>query len=194
MLTCDKNHIYTDEQGSKVDNVTTILEVERYTDFSFVPNHIIEVSQEFGNHVHKACHLSDLGTLDYETLDPALLPYVEAWNKYLSDYKAEIVLCEHIVHSKIWGFCGTLDRVLRINGRLGIYDLKTGQGCSLQTAGYKIALEEQYPQYKIKDRAGIRLFGDGTYKVIPHNDKTEEGLFKSIVKTHNSRAKYNKGA
>jgi len=194
ILTCDSNHIYTNEQRIIVPNVTRILEEERFTDFSMVNPDLLRSSQDFGNNVHKACELSDLDTLDYENLDPALLPYVEGWCKFLNDYEAEIVLIEHTVHSKIWNFCGKLDRVLKIKGKNGIYDIKTGTGCSLQTAGYKIALDEERPDLKIKERAGVILRADGTYKLDPHNDKSEEGLFKSIVKVYNSRKKYNKGA
>ncbi|OGS35276.1 MAG: hypothetical protein A2293_08015 [Elusimicrobia bacterium RIFOXYB2_FULL_49_7] len=193
-LFCDENHIYRNEQGIIIPNVTSILQAEGFTDFSRVPVDVLKAAQDFGTNVHIACELADKGTLEYETLSPGLLPPIEAWCKFLEDYQAEIIEIERVVYSKIWHFCGTLDRVLKIKGKNGIYDIKTGEGCSLQTAAYKVALDEECPDLKVKERAAVRLFPDGTYRIIPHDDKSEESLFKSIVKVHNSRKNYVKGA
>lgn len=193
-LTCDDKHIYRTPQGIIVPNVTTILDREGYVDFSNVPEHLLIPAQQRGNHVHKACELADKNKLDYEKSDPALLPYVEAWCNFLRDYKAKIIKIEMIVHSEIWNFCGALDRILKIKGVNGVYDIKTGAGCSLQTAGYLIGVNEQYPELKVKERAFVKLSADGKYKFELHKDKSEISLFKSIVKTHNSRKKYIRGA
>lgn len=196
MLTCDENHVYRDERGIIVPNVTSILEEERYTDFSKCPAGRLERAQGNGTNRHDAICYALRGTLDYDKLDPLLLPYVRGALKYISDYKAEVIYFEHTVHSKLWNFCGTLDIVLKIDGKYRLRDWKTGSpGCSLQTAAYRIAFEEQEGM-KIYDRAAVLLKEDGTYKVAPptHKDDTEIQLFKSIMNVHNSRKNYIKEA
>ena len=193
MLTCDENHVYTNEFGMVIPNVTTILQYEGFVDFSKVPKDVLAPAQKFGTDVHLGCYLSDNDQFDHEKADKEILPYVEAWQKFLDEKDAKVIMSENIVHSNVCNFCGRIDRVLEIKGVNGIYDIKTGAGCSLQTAAYKIALDEEYPELKLKERGFIKLSKTG-YKFIEHKDKTEESTWKSIMVVNNSRPKYNKGA
>jgi hypothetical protein len=193
MLTCDENHIYYDD-GNKIDfhSVTEILKSEGYTNFDGIPENILIAAKELGTNVHKAIDMVNKGILDYESCDPILLEYIENYSNFLNDYDVEVIESETIVNSKIWGYVGTLDLILKVNGIVGIWDIKTSKKISktteLQTAAYKIAREES-GDIKIKQRGCIQLFRD-KYKPYFYNDKSNEILWKSIVMTHNNRKEY----
>ena len=195
MLTLDsKTHIYSEDGiPVKVPNVTTILAEERYSpDFSRVPYYLLEAGRDLGNNVHDVIKLSIAETLHYESTDPLLLEYNNRFWEFIQSVRAEIVASELIVRSKRWNYIGTLDLVLRIDGNLGIYDIKTGvptKSAALQTMAYKLAFEEQ-TGLKIKFRAALQLFPDEMAKLYPYKDKTDEEIWKAIVTTHNSRGRF----
>ena len=76
--------------------------------------------------------------------------------------------------SKTWRFAGTVDRVLRLNGVVGIADLKTGavsrRSTEIQTAAYQVLVSENRPDLKPTQRWEVRLMEDGRMaKLIPFN-------------------------
>jgi len=120
-----------------------------------------------------------------------LLEYLETFNKFLEDYKAEVITSEMVVRSKVWNYAGTLDLILKIDGKLVLYDIKSGvptKSSALQTIAYKIAYEENTGN-KIKERGCIQLFPD-KYKIHPHKNKNDENVWKAICIVSNSRKEY----
>lgn len=195
-ITCDENHVYRDESGTpiKADSVTNILQEERYIDFAGVPGYLLEAGRDFGQNLHLAIHLYNKGTLNWELLDPALIPYVEAYSRLLTDFKAEVIQTELSGYCKTWNYTWTLDLVLNRQGKLCIYDLKSGKPpkwAQLQSFAYKLAFEE-FSGPKIKERGCIQLIPGKTvpYRIEPHTRKEDEGQWKSILQCHYGREKY----
>lgn len=183
MLTLDKNHIYR-WNGVIVPGVSEILEAGGFTNFEHVPDSILVPAQKFGKAGHAACHLDNLGSLDENTLSKPLIPYLASWRKFKSDYKAKVIISEAKMYSVKWGFAGTLDNIVKIEGELVLIDLKTSSSMQaateLQTAAYKIAIEEQ-EGLKISKRWGVQLCANGLYKIHKYKTRTDERVFLGAV-------------
>lgn len=72
---------------------------------------------------------------------------VEAFHKWMDAHKIEILSSERRVFSKEFYYAGTCDFVAKIDGVMGVGDIKTSSGIypemRLQTAAYQHALEEE---------------------------------------------------
>lgn len=72
---------------------------------------------------------------------------VEAFHKWFDSHKIEILASERRVFSKEHYYAGTCDFVAKIDGVLGVGDIKTSSGIypemRLQTAAYQHALQEE---------------------------------------------------
>lgn len=165
--------------GKELPSVTTIL--HSLNDFSFVDKDLLERAAKFGNAVHKATELYDQNSLDFDQLDPNLLPYVEAWDMFLHDYKPEILSCEQRVAS-MYGYAGTLDRYVAIDGQRIIIDIKSGtvvpKYTGLQLSAYSQAVVEGGG--KVDKRYVIHL-QPCNYKVVPFNGRNDFTIFKSAL-------------
>jgi len=165
--------------GKEYPSVTTIL--GSLTDYSFVNKELLDRAAKFGTAVHKATELYDNNELDFDTLDSALLPYVEAWDMFLHDYKPEILSVEQRVAS-MYGYAGTLDRYVSINNKRTIIDIKSGttvpKYTGLQLSAYGQAITEGGG--KVDQRYVVHL-QPCNYKVIPYNNKTDFLTFKSAL-------------
>ena len=165
--------------GKEVPSVTTIL--NSLTDYSFVNKELLERAANFGTAVHKATELYDQNNLDFNGLDESLLPYVEAWDMFLHDYKPEILSIEQRIAS-IYGYAGTLDRYVAIDGQRFIIDIKSGtvvpKYTGLQLSAYSQAVIEGGG--KVDERYVIHL-QPCRYKVIPFNNPNDFTIFKSAL-------------
>lgn len=145
----DAEHRYT-FHGAPVPGVTELL--RRYylsADWLQVPAQTLLLKRELGTAVHRATHYEDEGTLDVNTVDPALEPYLAAWRAFKADSGFEALLLETPLVHPLYRYAGTPDRFGWIRWgrqveRLAIVDLKTGDpedaGAAYQTAAYANAL------------------------------------------------------
>ena len=71
----------------------------------------------------------------------------EAFHKWLDAHKVEVVASERRIFSKEHYYAGTCDFVAKIDGVMGVGDIKTSSGIypemRLQTAAYQHALQEE---------------------------------------------------
>jgi len=177
--------------GVVVPSVTQIIKEAGFSDYSMVPAPILKAAQKFGKAVHSATELWDKGILDVESLSAPLVPYLEAWKKFRTDYNPVINEIELKLGSEKWRFAGTIDRIITLNGA-GILDLKSGfefiPATAIQTGGYGILAKEKY---KIKFRMGLLLKPDGTYKIQQYKETTDEQTFLSALICYRWKEKHN---
>jgi hypothetical protein len=100
-------HVYRLD-GHIVPSVTQVLD-EQLTDWSGVPVDVLEAARMFGTHVHTACHLLVRDELEWSSLDPALVPYVEAARRFLDESGMTVLNAELPLASQKMKFAGTLD-------------------------------------------------------------------------------------
>lgn len=126
---------------NRLPGVTEVLTTCRVIDSTWWS----DSARERGKAVHEALHFYDEKDLDQNTVDPAIRPYLDAYEKFLADSGAEVLASEHMVHSRVFGYAGTLDRVLRLNKRAVLVDIKTGARplwVGMQVAAYRRAAQE----------------------------------------------------
>lgn len=120
-------HVYRWD-GRVVPSVTEILEEAGVIDYSFIPRDTREMALERGRLVHLATHYDDEGTLDESTIDPILMPYVEAWRTFRRETGFTPFEIEKRGYNDKQRFAGTIDRIGTFPMRPGRYvvDIKCG--------------------------------------------------------------------
>jgi hypothetical protein len=166
--------------GAEYPSVTQILAAAGLTDWTWCR----EWARERGSLVHKAIHLALTTGLDWSSVNDAFHPYISAALQVIEDLNAETVLSEGRIFSKLYGYAGTLDWVGRVNGKLILWDWKTGPvvpAYGLQTAAYAEAYLEETGE-RVDRRYGARLNADGTYELIPFTDRQDIVNFHAAVR------------
>ncbi len=185
-LTFDEHtHTYRHE-GRVVPSVTRIL--RPLESFDMVPSELLERAAKFGTAVHKAIHLSLLGRLDWDSVDPALFPYIQAAQKWLVDTGATVLASEQRVYHEGKRYAGTIDVVADIRARLhshrNVIDWKTSlvapPTVGPQTWAYQQALKSMEGG-KAPSRVCVLLRGDGTYRNLPQTDRGDGTIFQSCL-------------
>jgi hypothetical protein len=143
--------------GKDVPSVTQVLSLAG--EFKNINKEILSKAARFGTAVHKATELYDLGTLNLEKLDPALMPYLEAWKKFLVETNFKVRDIEYMVGTS-QGYAGTIDRIGYFNDELTILDIKSGstlpRTTPLQLSAYAAAYNETHNDW-IKQRISVHL-------------------------------------
>jgi len=138
-------HIYTDrDSGDVIPSVTTILKRAGYVTSFYKGTD----ARDEGTEIHELTTMVD---------DTGMIPggssakvdkCLEQYALFLLECKAKRVRSECLVHSKTYGYAGTLDGAWSIgiepyNGAILLGDIKTGSTipswCKLQLAAYDVA-------------------------------------------------------
>lgn len=105
-----------------------------------------EASAREGTMVHEAVAAIAAGRHDV-IVDPLVRPSVDAFDEFLRNNNVEPLLIEERVVHQQHGYAGTVDMVARINGTVGVLDIKTGKRMyrdyGLQTAAYVQAVAQR---------------------------------------------------
>lgn len=180
--------------GVLFPSVTQVL--DPLEDWSAVPASILRAAADFGDHVHKACHLHDTGTLDWSSLDAELIPYVEQYQLFLEETGAVVLASELRVAHEGLRYAGTLDKLLLLHDHESLVDLKTTavvpRTVGPQTAGYAQAVQPSSMRSSrlMKRRYCLHLQAD-KYRLIPQRDPTDINVFHAALTLYHWQ---NKGA
>lgn len=163
------------------------------------PPEKLEYARQVGKAVHSATEYYDRGTLNWDSLDAVVSPFVESWMQFLKDTGAVVLLIEQQVHHPVLNFAGTLDRTIRcpwLNGSpVAILDLKKPKltaRVGVQTAGYLEAYNtlrkragSTWPM--AQRRFGLQLRpGEATpYRLKEFTDKSDWGAFLACLTLYN---------
>ena len=116
----------------------------------------------------------------------------ERFMKWQKDEKVKFLSSEQVIYSKINNYCGTLDFICKINGKLYLGDLKTSSGIyktehGMQVSAYRMAREEEFTNEKYTGGAIIRIGRDGAFEVWKFEDDAifREG-FLAALKLYNT--------
>lgn len=100
----EEGHVYT-SGGVTLPSVTGILTAEGFIDGRFYD----EFSRTRGDYVHKATHYDDTESLDYESLDPVIKPYLDAWRRFKKESGFVVEQSEEPKQSLLYHYAGTPD-------------------------------------------------------------------------------------
>lgn len=169
-------------RGQIVPGVTSIL--QPLVDFSGIPPAVLAAKADLGTRVHLACELDDQDDLDEASVEDDVAPYLAAYRRFRAEVRPEILLNEHRVYHKTWNYCGTLDRVMRIQGLTYVVDLKTcfttPMSAGPQTSAYARAVEAA-KLMDIHKRAALRLRPDGTYRLDTLDHANDWSVFLACL-------------
>lgn len=191
LLTFDEaSHTYRHD-GRVVPGVTSIL--RPIMNFDHVDPALLAAAAAFGVAVHKACELDDRGVLNEAALDPALVPYLDAWRAFSRDYAVQWSAIEERVYHPRLRYAGTLDRfgIVRIapnkpHTTPAVVDIKSGTqilpSVGPQLAAYYRARDESSVTTK---RLAVQLKPDGTYVAKWHDDPNDFAVFCSLLTLRN---------
>lgn len=150
--------------GRLVPSVTGILKSTGIIDYSMIPQNVLQAAARRGTAVHVALEYLDKGTLEPKSVDPELLGYLQAYDRFVLESGFEVAHVENRVFDAIHQYAGTLDRTGFIGDTLVILDFKTGlvlPGHALQISAYANCL----PLPRRFRRIALKLNNDGTYRV-----------------------------
>lgn len=133
----EETHTYTDATGAVWPGVTSIL--NELCDFSMVPADALEYARQLGTAVHEACEYHDRGTLDLESVDAAVMPYLKAYWRFLEIETPEIHGIEELVWHSGERYAGKLDRRMVLRKRRSIVDVKTPKDVRKELVGPQTA-------------------------------------------------------
>lgn len=193
-------HDYFDENDNVVPSVSQIIQfVSPMYDGPCVEIlERIEKQAALGTEVHKLLELYDVGDQKYESyLNDEKYGYLLQWEIFMRDHNIEIIpdYIERIVYHPRLKYAGTVDRVVSINNKNYVLDIKTGKKKKhhgLQTAGYAMALSDQCVDNHIliHGRLAVYLQPDG-YEIARHNDTDYEAFSGLVHFYHWSKSRVN---
>lgn len=173
----------------EIPSVSSILSPITSPLYSRMPEWRREETALRGTYAHKATELYDLDRLNWETLDPKLEPYVNAWLAFRYASDVEILEIEQRVAHPILWYAGTFDRVAILNGQLTVLEIKTTAGSpeawwGLQTAAYQQAYNLDKPKAdQARRRVSVQLRPDETYVLTEWSDPHDVSVFNAFLST-----------
>jgi len=177
----EADHSYVVD-GVPCVSVTTVLQPLQM--FDGIPAAVLERARVFGSHVDAACNLLVRGELDWPSLHPNLMPYVNAAAAFLRESRIVITGNQVRVGSSRMRAAGTIDLVGILNGHEGLFDFKATHAVAPrtvgpQTAGYDYLYRDQRGG-RPRKRFCVHLSPSG-YKVIPLTDPADLNIFTSAL-------------
>jgi hypothetical protein len=160
--------------GEVLPSVTQVLTAEGFIDRTFFTDY----GRERGTMVHKATALDDMGALDEDSIDPILVPYLEAWRAFKRDSRIEIVNIEEPLYHKTYLFAGTPDRIGELNGKWAIIDIKH---VSLPWAALQLSAYGILDNLTTAKRLAVELNGNGKYSVREYTDRKDKDIFLAAL-------------
>jgi hypothetical protein len=128
-------------------------------------------------------------------VNPILRDSIEKFLLWVEKYNVKFLKSEQIIFSKKYRYTGKLDFICSINDELYLGDLKTSKGIYnemwVQTAAYRQAREEEFPQEKYAGQLIIRIdknMGDFEFAVC-RDEVAYRSMFVGFIaalKLHNT--------
>ena len=174
-----ETHIYR-VNGSVRPGVTDILK-----SVGLIPDYRGDGSAAHrGRAVHLATQLLDAGTLDWSSVDDALIPFLNAYENCLKEWGLVPEVREQVVYHPFCLYCGTLDGVYRARYGRVLVDIKTGEAipphAKYQTAAYADAWEATHGGEQLL-RGVILLRENGTHDYKTFSDPDDLVIFNSAL-------------
>lgn len=188
------SHVYRVD-GAPVPSVTQLLEAAGISpDYSKVNPHVLRHARLRGIHVDLCCDLDDANDLDWSTVHPEAVGYVQAWQAFKADYGYRPLASQVLLYHPTYGYAGTADNVGLLDDFPVVAERKAtakmAASYALQTAGYGIdglhlappggGRLEPVPWVKPM-RLGVHLQAGGRYELHPYEDPSDEAAWLGVV-------------
>src|SRR4029450_12219741 len=188
--------------GRTVPSVTQLLDDAGLTvDYAAIPRSVLQHARLRGRHVDACCDLLDEDALDWSSVHPEAVPYVEAWPRFCADEGYEPACGQVPLYHPRYGYAGTADSIGTLNGHWVVVERKATTKMAatygLQTAGYARPGLWAAPvgggrlapvAWPAPARLGVQLKRDGSYLVVPYDDAEDLAAFLGVVALYRWRA------
>lgn len=177
--------------GVRVPNVTTIMD-EVIGDTAKIPRENLRRSRILGDAVHFATELDDLRTIDEDTVGSDIAGYLRAWRQFKKEHDITMYGVETRLFNPVHRYSGTADRIMDLDDRLTVLDIKTGipwASHGPQTAAYQRAIERKLGQQP--HRACVYLSATGHYALKREDGRDDWGVFLSCLTVYNFKRRNN---
>lgn len=137
----EEGHSYALD-GKPIPSVTSILKKVGATSAFYSGD---GSAMDRGTRVHEATEMMDALGMRPADFPADIRDRLEDWEMFKNALNTHILRIEQKVYSEKYWYCGTLDRLVEINGMPFILDIKTGQKAKwhpFQLAAYALAFEE----------------------------------------------------
>lgn len=184
-----EKHVYRlgGSGGRILPSVTGII--RPLMDFSMVDPTKLEYRRQLGTAVHLATELHDEGNLNEDTLDPAIIPYLDAWKKFKLEMNVNILASEESIFHSTLLYAGRLDNRATVGGWPYVIDKKCTATLSpvtgIQLAGYLGAVGAKNTR-----RAAVQLKENGSYVFEEYVGAGDWPMFISLLNVKNWREKH----
>ena len=132
-----------------------------------------------GRAVHASLAYELEGDLDWSSVDPQVLPYVQAGIACLKDLKPDFIIAvERPLYHPTLPVAGTPDLVFRRRGMRVLFDFQSG-GMS-PVKGPQTALYEWLGRAPCQ-RWGVQLLRNATYRLHPFRERSDTGVGLTAV-------------
>lgn len=146
---------------------------------------------ERGKMVHVACQYLAEGDLDWASVSPMLMPYLEAYQLWLKQGEFRTEHAERHYYSEALDYCGTPDVVGCWRDRLTVVDFKSGQVPAwtvFQLAAYgNLVFEDTGVEPTIMS---VQLGNNGRYKTTQYVDRNAWNVFKAALVLYRAKRLY----
>lgn len=206
-ITFTDNRFYTTDDGQSVPSVTTILQAypkdaHFYTWLKQVGESADDIRDEAGRRgsiVHNLTErydageeislINDFGTLDFKLSEWAMF---ERYIDFRNHHDIDIIHSEFNLIDRGLGYAGTIDRVITINGRNILVDIKTSNAVHefywLQLAAYYKLLSKHYQSYNCVDDVAI-LWLNAKTRTYGKGDAIQGPGWQLIIRDQDQRLK-----
>lgn len=187
-----EGHVYR-IGGQVVPSVTQLLDDAGLTvDYAAIPPATLRHARLRGLHVDACCDLLDEDALDWSSVHPECVPYVEAWARFRADTGYAPAAGQVPLYHPL-GYAGTADSVGTLRGQWVVVERKAttkmAATYALQTAAYAQAPYAAPPgggpltpvAWGTPARLGVQLKRDGSYLVVPYDDAEDLAAFLGVV-------------
>ncbi|MDP2317499.1 MAG: hypothetical protein Q8P41_31735 [Pseudomonadota bacterium] len=170
--------------GEVIPGITSVLKRAGMIEDGFYSTE----ARDRGTAVHLAIQYLLEGCLAFETVDPSLLGYVEAFQRFVTESGIEFLeRPELLVGSETLRYATLVDGVGRIGRQVYVLNWKSGAAepfHPVQAAGEAIAYVEAYGAASIwtLGRAALYLGNDGRYSFHEHKRKGDLDDFRAAVR------------
>jgi len=185
----EESHIYLVDGRKRVSTTTLLKQNGLY-------GNILQFATDEhlwrGKAIHEAMEYYNKGTLDWSKLDPAIRPYISAFELFQKEKGFIPRGWELHLWHPVLDYTGTPDVWGDVGPEIWVMDYKSGvvpRGTGVQLAAYKslLIVNDLIPKDKIIRRVGIQLKSDGDYKLTPFNDPVDENIWQMIISINNWR-------
>ena len=187
-------HVYRVD-GAPVPSVTELLEAAGISpDYSRVNPAVLQHARRRGIHVDLCCDLDDADDLDWASVHPDAVGYVQAWQNFKADYGYRPLASQVLLYHPTYGYAGTADSLGECGGHVFVAERKAtarmAASYALQTAGYACEGLHTAPPgggrltpvaWGMPARMGVHLQRSGRYELVPYDDPDDLSAWLGVV-------------